>query len=182
MEPDNTPFNLRLGLGGRLKLSLLLTLILIIVLALSSLIPMNQEEAQEIFRQLEELFKDDITFTKIWMNNMVIALLTHIPFIGVGIGGFVIFQTGRVFGAIAAQMETSSILLILITMAAVYGLIEFIAYGVAFTEGILLSYSILKKTFRAELRWLPISLGLSAALLLTAALMEMILIQLIQPI
>ncbi len=179
---DRLPWNQRLGLGDRLKLSLLITLILIIVLALSSLIPLSSEEAQSILRQVEELFGDKITFMDIWMNNLLIALLMHIPFIGPGIGGFAIIQTGRVFGALAAQTGVSSILFILIAILAIYGLVEFLAYGVAFTEGVLLSYSIVKKSLRSELTWVPVSLGISIGLLLAAALLEALLIQLFQPI
>ncbi len=175
------PWNQRLGLGDRLKLSLFIALILIVVLALSSLIPMSNEEAQSILRQLEELFGEDITFMDIWVNNLFIALLMHIPFIGPGIGGFAIIQTGRVFGALAAQTGISSILFIFLAILAIYGLIEFIAYGVAFTEGILLSYSIVKRSLRSEIAWIPVSLGISIGLLLAAALLEALLIQVFQP-
>lgn len=176
MSRDKPPVNERLGFGDRMKLSLLATLILFILLGVSSLIPMSGREAEEMLEQAKQIIGEKITPIDIWLNNMVAALITYIPFIGVGIAGFIIFQTGRLFGALATLYGINSIMLILLAIATIYGLVEFIAYGTAFTESILLSYSIVKRSVRSEVKWLLVSMGIVALLLLAAALMESALI------
>jgi len=173
---EKPPLNERLGFRDRVKVSLLVTFVLFVFLGLSSLTPMTGSEAKELLEQAKELIREKSTFIDIWVNNMAAALLTYIPFIGIGIAGYIIFQTGRLFGALAAESGISSIILILFAIITVYGLIEFVAYGAAFTEGALLSYSIVKRSVRSEIRWVLISIGIVAALLLVAALIETALI------
>jgi type II secretory pathway component PulL len=63
------------------------------------------------------------------------------------------------------------------TIITFYGFIEFLAYGTAFTESIVFTYSIFKKKSRIESRWLIISIAAVAILLLIAATIEYMLIQ-----
>lgn len=176
MKAGETPLNERLGLGDRMKYSLIATLILFIILGLSSLIPMSGEEVGTLLEEAKKIVGENPTVLGIWTNNMLAALLIYIPFLGIGLAGYIIFQTGRIFGALAMESGISSIMLILSAVVTIYGLIEFVAYGTALTESILFSYSIAKKSLRRELRWLLISLGIVAGLLFIAAMLETALI------
>lgn len=176
LKDGEIPLNERLSLGDRLKYSLLATLILFIILSLSSLIPISGKEAGTLLEEAKKIIGENPTILRIWMNNMTAALLIYIPFLGIGLAGYIMFQTGRVFGAIATESGINSIMLILFAVATIYGLIEFIAYGTALTESILFSYSIIKRSLRHELRWLLISIGIVAGLLLIAATLEVTLI------
>ena len=176
LKAGKIPLNERLGLEDRLKYSLLATLILFIILGLSSLIPMSIEEAGTLLEEAKKIIGENPTVIGIWTNNMLAALLIYIPFLGIGLAGYIMFQTGRIFGALAVESGISSIMLILFAVVTVYGLIEFVAYGTALTESILFSYSIVKRSLRHELRWLLISMGIVAGLLLIAAILEVIII------
>ena len=170
-------WNERLKPWGRMVLAVILTFALFVLLALSSLTPMNREEAESLSKEAEEFVRGKSGAMDIFLNNMLITLLAFIPFIGIPIMGYVIFQTGRVIGAISIESGVPSLLLILFIIISVFGAIEFLAYGTAIAENILFSYSIVKKTYRMEFRWLLISLGVSALLLLFAAFIESLLIQ-----
>ena len=165
------PFNEKLKPTNRILFTIFATIILFIILGIGSAMPLSGEEAKQLMEQFEDVMKDLSTF-RIFINNFTVALLSFIPFIGVGIMGFVIFQTGKFLGYISTQSGIHPALLILSTIITVYGLIEFLGYGVAVSEGIIFSYSIIKKSFRSEIKWLLISIAVSAALLLAAAALE----------
>ena len=138
--------NRRLKPINRILFAILATIILFIILGVGSSMPLSGEEARQFMKQFENLTENLSTF-RIFMNNFMIALLSFIPFIGVGITGYVIFQTGK-----------------------------FLGYGVAASEGIIFSYSLIRRRFRSEVKWLLISVGISAILLLAAAALENFLI------
>ena len=169
------PFNEKLKPTNRILFTIFATIILFIILGIGSAMPLSGEEAKQLMEQFEDVMKDLSTF-RIFINNFTVALLSFIPFIGVGIMGFVIFQTGKFLGYISAQSGIHPALLILFAIITVYGLIEFLGYGVAVSEGIIFSYSIIKKSFRSEIKWLLISIAVSAALLLAAAALESFLV------
>jgi len=161
--------------------TILVTIILFIILGIGSAMPLSGEEAEQLMKEFEDLMKD-LTAFRIFMHNFMVALLSFIPFIGAGIMGFVIFQTGKFLGYISAQSGIHPALLISFSIITVYGLIEFLGYGVAVSEGIILSYSLIKRRFRSEVKWLLISVGVSAILLLAAAVLESLLVGALQEV
>lgn len=164
---------------NRILLVIFITIILFIILGIGSAMPLSEEEAKQLMEQFKDLARN-LSMFKIFMNNFTVALLSFIPFIGVGIMGFVIFQTGKFLGYISNQSGIHPALLILFTIITVYGLIEFLGYGVAVSEGIIFSYLIVKKKFRSEIKWLLISIGITAALLLAAAALETFLVTILK--
>ena len=167
--------NPRLKPINRILFAILATIILFIILGVGSSIPLSGEEARQFMKQFEDLTGDLLTF-RIFMNNLKIALLSFIPFIGVGITGFIVFQTGELLGYISTKSGIHPALFILFSIMMVYGLMEFLGYGVAASEGIIFSYSLIKRRVRREVKWLLISIGVSAALLLAAAALESFLV------
>jgi len=172
---DRKSFNEKLNPINRLLFAILATIILFIILGIGSISPLGASEAERLMKEFEDLMKD-LTAFRIFVNNFKVALLSLIPFIGAGIMGFVIFQTGKLLGCISAQSGMHPAAFILFSIIMVYGLMEFLGYGVAASEGIILSYSIIKRRFRSEIKWLLISMGVSAALLFAAAALESFLI------
>jgi len=168
-------FDRKLKPINRIIFAILTTIILFIILGVGSSIPLSGEEARQFMKQFEDLTENLSTF-RIFMNNLKIALLSFIPFIGVGITGYVIFQTGKFLGYISTKSGIHPALFILFSIMTIYGLMEFLGYGVAASEGIILSYSLIKRRFRREVKWLLISIVVSAALLLAAAALENFLI------
>jgi len=163
--------NRRLKPINRILFAILATIILFIILGVGSSIPLSGEEARQFMKQFEDL-TENLSTLRIFMNNFMIALLSFIPFIGVGITGYVIFQTGKFLGYISIKSGIHPAIFILLSIMMVYGLMEFLGYGVAASEGIILSYSLIKRRVRREVKWLLISIGVSAALLLAAAALE----------
>ena len=176
---DKRPFNERLKPINRIIFIILTTILLFIILGIGSAMPLSREEAKQLMEQFKDLMKD-LSMFKIFINNFTVALLSFIPFIGVGIMGIIIFQTGKFLGYVSTQSGIHPALLILFTILTVYGLIEFLGYGVAVSESIIFSYSIVKRSFRSEVKWLLISMAISAALLLTAAALESYLVNVLK--
>jgi len=155
------------------------TIILFMVLWVGSILPMSDEEAESLMEEAEKFLKD-LTIIDIFLNNFGASLLSYIPFIGMFLMGAIIFHTGRFIGALSAQLGIDSMILILSTIIMIYGLVEFLGYGVAVSEGVILSYSIMKKRLRTEVRWLLISIGITALLLAFAAVVEWLLIKMFE--
>ncbi len=161
----------------RVIIVLIFTFTLYSLLYIASTIPLSSEEADLLMKEAEEIFKQRFTIIDIFLNNFLISLIMLIPVAGPIVGGYIIFTTGRLLGALSVSTGFPPILLISLTIITIYGLIEFLAYGTAFTESILFTYSIFKKKTRIESRWLIISIAGTAILLLAAAALEYTLIQ-----
>lgn len=165
------------SIRNRLILIAIVTIGLFILLYIASTVPFSNEELTTLLEEAKKILTERYAIIDIFMNNFLISLIMFIPVAGPLIGGYVIYITGRLIGALSVSTGIPSILLISITIVTFYGLIEFLAYGTAFTESIIFTYSIFRRKTRAELKWLIISVSATAALLLIAAALEYLLIQ-----
>ncbi|MCS7132338.1 MAG: stage II sporulation protein M [Nitrososphaeria archaeon] len=156
-------------------------ILLFSVFTMGSFFPMGREEAEELTKRLEEIIGENVE-VQIFLNNFMIAVLGCIPFIGPCIMGYTIFNTGRYLGWISAQTGVPVIVSIFFTIIMVYGLLEFMGYGLATAESLTISYQILRARhlLKREVKFLLIALGLSAALLLAAAFVEGALIRVLE--
>ncbi|MCS7135860.1 MAG: stage II sporulation protein M [Nitrososphaerota archaeon] len=160
----------------RLLFVIVTTLALVIVLLSGSSVTLSQEESEEIIKQVSELFRD-IDVWKIFLNNFQIALLMFIPAVGTFIGGYIVYSTGIVFAAYSVQSSIPSIYLAGLAVLSPYGVLEFLGYGLATSEGLLIIYAAFKKRLRSEVKKLPLIILAVAGLLLTAAALEMLMIE-----
>ncbi|MEM2910220.1 MAG: hypothetical protein QXO01_04050 [Nitrososphaerota archaeon] len=167
-----------ISIKKRLLLVAASTLTLVLVLLYGSLATLSPEESGEIIQQVNELLRD-INVWKIFLNNFQIALLMFIPAFGTFIGGYIIYSTGMVFAAYSTQLNIPAIYFIGLAMLSPYGVLEFLGYGLATSEGVLLIYSALKKKLRSEAKALPLIILAVAGLLLIAAALEMLTIELL---
>lgn len=177
LKNSNLAWRGALSLKNRLIFILIFTIALYSLLYISSAMPLSADEMNMLREEAERILREKYTIIDIFLNNFMISLIIFIPLVGPFIGGYVIYFTGRLIGSLAASTGIPSIFLISITIITFYGLIEFLAYGTAFTESIIFAYSIFKKKSRIELRWLIISIVAVAVLLLIAATIEYLLIQ-----
>ncbi|MCL7401173.1 MAG: hypothetical protein LZ168_00040 [Thaumarchaeota archaeon] len=166
-----------LSVRNRLILIIIITVSLYSLLYIASTIPLSADEITSLMEEAEKILREKYTIMDIFLNNFMISLLMFIPLAGPFIGGYAIYFTGRLIGALSVSTGVPSILLISMTIITFYGFIEFLAYGTAFTESIVFTYSIFKKKSRIESRWLIISIAAVAILLLIAATIEYMLIQ-----
>lgn len=160
-------------LTARLALAFIAVIILFGILWAGSCFPLESEEAETLSRSLGELMEGNLEL-RIFLNNFLVAIIGHIPFIGSGVMGYIIFYTGRYLGWLSAQIGIPPALLILFAIIAVYGILEFMGYGVAATESIIMTHRIVyaRHALRKEIRFLLIMVFLSAVFLLAAALIE----------
>lgn len=165
-----------ISIRKRILLMLSFMVILYIILFLGSMSTLTEVEIQQIMDKVEELLRD-ISAWKIFLNNFQISLIMLVPLLGTVLGGFIIYSTGMVFAAYSQQFGLSSIELVLFTILSPYGLLEFIGYGLATSEGIVLIYSLIKRKFRKELPSLLIIVIFIAGVLLIAAAIEMLFIE-----
>lgn len=167
----------------RMKFTAIVTIILFLLLSIGSMIPLEDNEAEKVTEQLNQLRGEHIEL-KIFLNNLVVSLLSYIPFAGPCILGYTIFHTGRYLGWISNQMGIPSLLVLSFTIVTVYGIFEFLGYGVATTESITLSYYLIRsrKLLKREIKILILSIAISMTLLLIGALIESSLIRAMEKI
>lgn len=161
----------------RLLFVLMGSLVFFGVYSLGAEIEMTPEEAQEVRDAFDEQI-EDINDIGIFLNNIRIALGMFVPGAGVALGVFSAYATGNVFAAIAEsspELQGIPPQLILVTP---FGLMEVFVYGLAMSRSALLVYYFVKRRPWREYA-LPtlIELGIAAAVLISAAVIEWWMIQ-----
>ena len=113
-------------------------------------------------------------FYGIFLNNVRIALIDAIPFVGPVFLGYSIFYTGEVLQAFAVSSNPPVPPLILgaVTFVFPHALIEFAGYAVAVTASVMLVWAGIKKRLRAEIRVYVQEVLIAGAILLVAAATE----------
>jgi len=156
----------------RIYIAIITTAALYIVFSLGSLTEMTASEAERRMRELGGLLPPNVDAWAIFSNNMVISLLMLIPLIGPVLGGYIVYNTGTFLAAISISTQTDVGFLLILPLLSIYGLLEFMGYGAMTSESVLLIYAVVKKRLREELRALPLVIGVAAAILGLAALIE----------
>jgi len=177
LKNGNSTWRGTLSVKNRLIFIIIITVSLYSLLYIASITPLSADEMTSLMEEAERILRGKYTIMDIFLNNFIISLIMFIPLVGPFIGGYAIYVTGRLIGALSVSTGIPSILLISTTIITLYGLIEFLAYGAAFTESIVFTYSIFKKKSRLESKWLIISIAAVAILLFIAATIEYMLIQ-----
>ena len=115
-------------------------------------------------------------FYGIFLNNVRIALIEAIPFVGPVFLGYSIFYTGEVLQAFAVSSNPPVPPLILgaVTFVFPHALIEFAGYAVAVTASVMLVWAGIKKRLRAEIRVYAQEVLIAGAILFVAAATETI--------
>lgn len=135
-------------------------------------VPLSDEEAQQIREQFAEQI-DDIDEYGIFVNNIRIALVMFIPGLGAGFGGFSGFATGSVFAALANSEPLLSDVPPLVILITPFGIMEVFAYGLAMSRSGMLVYHLVKRRpWREYAVPTLIELGIAAAVLFAAAVIE----------
>jgi NADH:ubiquinone oxidoreductase subunit 6 (subunit J) len=164
----------------RLIMTLIVSVALYGVLILGSQASLSPSEAEQLSEQLEELAKRVDSPYFIFINNFGLSLLMALPFAGPLIAGWIIYETGRYFAAMAMLTDSNPALLVVLPIFLVYGLLEFIGYGGMVTGSIIMSYKILKKQARVEIKYYLLTLLLFSLVILAAAFIEYYIIVAVQ--
>ena len=144
-------------------------------------VPLSDEEAKEVRKQFSEQI-EGIDQNGIFLNNFRIALIMFIPGFGAGFGAISGFATGSVFSALANSTPILTGVPPLVILITPFGIMEVFTYGLMMSRSGMLIVRIVKdKPWRAgsrrpflETSLVPafIELGLAAAVLFAAAVIE----------
>ncbi len=110
----------------------------------------------------------------IFQNNVTLCLLFFIPFFGTAFMAFVGYNTGIVLSAVALVNPSagSGVVLAFATMLFPWTWMEFTAYSLASSEGIIVVISAIRRTLTKESRRLLIVLAVAVILLVIGAITE----------
>ncbi len=164
-------------LKERKKVYLIVLLSLIASTALGSAWSIGEAEAEETVRQFKSMLPERISPLFIFSNNFRASLLMLIPFIGLPLGYYITFSTGRVLAAFGFERHISGLLLFGFTAIMPFFWLEFLAYGLTSTECVYLTLGLLKRRVKEELKPLLLTIGISFVLLFAGAWVEFIMVE-----
>ncbi|MGQ9479080.1 MAG: stage II sporulation protein M [Thermoproteota archaeon] len=149
-------------------------LVLSLVFILSSTIPMERSLAEKIYSEyvssvesinLENPFE-------IFLNNFSISVLMMIPLVGFGFSIFASYVNGMTISAISLVENLNPLLISLWLVSRPFGILEFLAYGLASAQSLSSMFAIARKRVRKELKSYVSTILIVACLLLAAAFIE----------
>lgn len=163
----------------RIYSTILVLIIALVITVVGSYMPIDPQEASQISNDLNQtrnsLIENGVLMQFIFGNNFFICLLMFIPIIGPFLGGYTLFNTGTVIGAISAAEGIPAILALAVTLIPI-GLIEYTAYSAAMTESIWLFRRLLQGHGLREIKNAGILVTICAVLLVLGAIIETALI------
>jgi len=156
---------------GVLLLSIFVTFI-----GLMECIPLAEaQNIRERYAAIDE-FMLDIGIPYIFGNNLIICLFMFIPLLGLINGFFVLYRTGRVIATLSIYSGVDPLVTYSILWTEyLHTSLEYIASALALSEGIILSYYLLRYKWRGlklEAKNVPIILSCCVLILFFAAIME----------
>lgn len=170
---------IKVSLGKReraLTIALAFVASLVITLA-GALSSMSTSEAQEISEEVKEMLPSLMSVSAIFANNLLHCLIMFTPVLGPLYAFYVLYSTGRVLAALAIVYEINPGALFGLTFLSPYAWIEYAAYALAISQSVWLILGIAYRRFKAEAKNTAISIAVSTLLLLSAAIIEMALLQ-----
>jgi len=167
----------------RSRLPLVLAILFLCILATSAgaLSKVDGPKAQIIVEDFKEMEKaiQTVGIQLIFGNNMMYCLIMFIPFVGPISGFYVLYSTGKMLAAMGYVLGINPILLFLNLLFYPHAWLEYISYSLAISEGVWLSFHLLKhrsRGLKTEIINATRYIALCAILLLAGALIEMALI------
>ena len=157
----------------------------LVVTGLGSLVPVDQQTANQIDSQLNQtrdtLGAQGNLTAYIFGNNFLICLLMFVPLIGPLAGLFILFSTGVAISAIATSEGYPAWLLFTSLFIAPHSWLEYAAYSTAMAASVWLFWRLIKGRKRGfqELRVTCIFITICALLLALGAFVEVGLISLL---
>ena len=156
--------------------SILFILILAIIsMIIGSMTTLDYDTAVSRSNTLNQTLNRAITSNNltqtIFINNFSLTLLMFIPLIGVGIGLFIMYNTGAVLAAITTVQGYPVSLGIAHLMTNPIFWLEFVSYSIAMASSIWLIRRLLQERW-GELKWTAASIVVCALLLGLGAIIE----------
>jgi uncharacterized membrane protein SpoIIM required for sporulation len=165
----------------RILAAIVVLIVAIIVTVLGSFTPINAQDAKQISDDLNKTtttLGDQGALTQyIFGNNLLICLVMFIPIIGPILGMYIMYNTGAVIGAIAANSGVSPALALIALFITPVAWIEFAAYSTAMAESSWLFRRLLQgRGFRELRKNTTMFIAICSVLLAVGAIVETALI------
>jgi len=146
------------------------------------LTPLSPEESQTRSEDLKQL-QDEIRGLDVWdmkvyifANNFRICLMMFIPLAGPFIGTYVLYNTGVFIGAESTTMNVPGLLILFSLFLFPFTWMEFIAYAIGLSGSVWLTWCIVRRKWKSEIKMTAILIIICAVMLFVAALIEALLI------
>jgi len=158
----------------RLTLFLISLAIFIFTFILGSSTHLSTQDAQAIVSDYQSTIGAHPTAIEIFGNNVTLCLLSFIPVLGTAFMALVGYNTGIFLAAlpIVNPSYPSSLILAFATLILPWAWMEFTAYSLASSTGLMMIVSALRRTLRKDFRKLLIILAVSVALLALGSFLE----------
>jgi len=127
--------------------------ILVMLFSAATLTPMSGAEAEEAQGFLSSYLAQDLA-VRIFLNNLLVALLSEVPFLGPPILGYIIYDSGRFVGwqlaGLGVKPHMAPLLVLATTLLSGYGLLEFMGYALTVAKSIQVSRRLVGGLLRKE--------------------------------
>jgi hypothetical protein len=133
---------------------------------------LSSADASSLNQFWQQLFGNLNSPIDIFLHNFEIALIMIVPVLGAPFAMYVGYSSGIVISAVSQIRNVNAMSLFLFTVGNPIAFLEFFAYALAITQGVLIFYSILKKHLKQEVRNTAITVTLVFAILLVDAFLE----------
>ncbi|MGQ9514744.1 MAG: stage II sporulation protein M [Thermoproteota archaeon] len=133
---------------------------------------LSSSEALSLEQIWEEIFSRIDSPMSIFLNNYGIALVMFVPMLGAPFAMYVGYSSGLVIAALSQIKNVDSLMLLVLTVLNPIGAMEFIAYALSITQGLLILFALYKRHLREEARNAAITFLVVSVLLLVEAFLE----------
>jgi len=145
---------------------------LILAFYIGATTKLSSEDAAALSQFWGQLFSSINTPIDIFLNNSVIALIMVVPLLGALFAMYVGYNSGLVISAMAQTNNMNPVGVLLLTVANPIAFMEFIAYALSITQGILIVYAIFQKRLRQEIGNAAITIIIVLVILIVEAFLE----------
>lgn len=172
-------------ISKRMMVVVVVFIVTIAVTAVGAMVPLSRDDVDELGRSLNQTRNtvDSLSFLDrvkyIFGNNLMICLLGFIPVFGILLELYALFSTGVVIAAMAYG-TTNPLLMLFLLFVFPHTWLEFISYSLAISGNVWLSWRIIRRRDKKELFNTCIFIALCTLILLLAAFVEILTINLLQ--
>ena len=133
---------------------------------------MPNDQAKEFLKEYRASTQG-IDSIGIFLHNMPNALAMFVPGLGIGWGLYNAWSTGAAFRLLFSLTPLSQASPIVILLSKPFGMMEIVSYGMAMSQSLVLTLVLIRKnSIKKELWYTCIKIGIVAAILLAAAVVE----------
>jgi len=145
---------------------------LILAFYIGATTSLSSEDAASLAQFWEQLFSSIKNPIDIFLNNSVIALIMVVPLLGALFAMYVGYNSGLVISAMSQANKVDPVGVLILTVANPIAFMEFMAYALSITEGILIAYAIVQRHLRQEIRNAAITIVIVLVILIVEAFLE----------